>query len=144
VASPILLPGTADCLIVMEKSELLRPEFLETLKPGGTVLLANTKIVPFGLPADRYPTDAQIKEILSPYRAIEVDVLRLALELGDPTGRIANVVMMGVLSTVSPFNLFPPELWLKSLEKINARPAIWAANYAAFNAGRKYALTDDD
>ena len=38
VKSPVLLPGTADCLVVMEKSEVLRPEFLELLRPGGTAL----------------------------------------------------------------------------------------------------------
>ena len=140
VVSPVLLPGTADCLIVMEKSEALRPGFLEMLKAGGTILLANTKIVPFGLPEDEYPTDAQIKEVLGPYRVIEVDVLGQALELGDPTGRIANVVMMGVLSSVSPFDVFPSELWLNALKRINSQPAIWAANWAAFNAGRDYAV----
>jgi indolepyruvate ferredoxin oxidoreductase alpha subunit len=140
VVSPVLLPGTADCLIVMEKSEALRPGFLEMLKAGGTILMANTKIIPLGLSEDGYPTDAQIDEILSPYCVVEVDVLRRALELGDRTGRIANVVMMGVLSSLSPFDIFPPELWLKALQKLNSRPAIWAANCAAFNAGRDYAV----
>lgn len=31
VASPVLLPGSADCLIAMEQSEVLRPGFLEML-----------------------------------------------------------------------------------------------------------------
>ncbi len=139
VSSPVLLPGTADCLIAMEKSEVLRPGFLEMLKPGGTVLLASTQIIPFGLPEERYPTNAQIEESLGPYQVIEADVLGKALEIGDATGRIANVVMMGILSTVYPFNLFPPELWLKALKRINSRPVVWAANYVAFNAGREYA-----
>ncbi len=136
VASPVLLPGTADCLIVMEKSEVLRPEFLEMLKPGGTVVLAQTKIVPEGLPEDKYPTDEQIHACLSQYHVVEVDVLGKALELGDRSGRTANVVMMGILSTLPPFNQFPPEMWLAALKKANSKPAVWAANYVAFNTGR--------
>ena len=144
VASPVLLPGSADCLIAMEKSEVLRPGFLEMLKPGGTILLASTKIIPFGLPKASYPSDAQIQESLasyadfSPARVIEADVLGKALEMGDTTGRTANVVMMGILSTLPPFDIFPTELWLKALKRVNPRPLVWAANYVAFNAGREF------
>lgn len=138
ITSPVLMPGTADCLIAMEKSEVLRPGFLEMLKPGGTVLLANTRIIPHGLPEEQYPTDEQIYTSLSPYRVIEVDVLGKALELGDRSGRTANVVMMGILSTVTPFNIFPSELWLNALKKANSKPAVWAANYAAFHCGSEY------
>jgi indolepyruvate ferredoxin oxidoreductase alpha subunit len=136
VSSPVLLPGTADCLIVMEKSEVLRPDFLEMLKPGGTVVLADTKIVPQGLPEDQYPTDEQIHACLGSYHVVEVDVLGKALELGDRTGRTANVVMMGILSTLPPFDTFPLEMWLAALNKANSKPIVWAANYVAFNAGR--------
>jgi indolepyruvate ferredoxin oxidoreductase alpha subunit len=141
VNSPVLLPGTADCLIAMEKSEVLRPDFLEMLKPGGTVLLANTKIIPHGLPEDQYPTDEQIHACLSQYHVIEVDVLGKALELGDRSGRTANVVMMGILSTLPPFSVLPPEMWLTALKKANSKPAVWAGNYVAFNTGREYAQT---
>ena len=137
VKSPVLLPGTADCLIVMEKSEVLRPGFLEMLRPGGTVVLANTKIIPFGMTEKDYPADEKIYEALKAYKVIEVDVLGKALELGDPTGRVANVVMMGVLSTLKPFDAFPESVWLSALQKINPKPAVWASNYAAFKAGRQ-------
>lgn len=110
------------------------------LNPGGTILMANTKLIPPGLSEDDYPTDEQIKAMLSPYHVIEVDVLGKALELGDHTGRSANVVMMGVLSTCPPFDVFPPELWLKALRRINSQTVVWTANYAAFNVGREYAL----
>ncbi len=137
VSSPVLLPGTADCLIAMERSEVLRPGFLELLKPGGTVLLASTKIIPFGLPAEKYPAEDCLQDSLRGYHVIEADVLGKALELGDPAGRSANVVMMGLLSTLRPFNRFPPEMWLLALKRVNSRPQVWAANYAAFNAGRE-------
>lgn len=136
VKSPVLLPGTADCLIVMEKSEVLRPGFLEMLRPGGTVLMANTRIVPAGLPEKDYPTDVQLREALKGCRVVEVDVLGKAMALGDSTGRAANVVMMGILSTLKPFDAFPEALWLKALQKLNPKPTVWASNYAAFMAGR--------
>jgi indolepyruvate ferredoxin oxidoreductase alpha subunit len=110
------------------------------LKPGGTVLLATTKIVPPGFPEDRYPTDEQIHACLSDFNVIEVDILARALELGDATGRIANVVMMGILSTLEGMNAFPAELWLQALKRANSKPVVWAANYVAFNAGREIGL----
>jgi indolepyruvate ferredoxin oxidoreductase alpha subunit len=136
VSSPVLLPGTADALVVMEKSEILRPGFLEMLRPGGTVILADTRIVPMGMKDEEYPADALIHEILEPYHVVEVDVLQKALELGDASGRVANVVMMGILSRQSPFDTFPETLWLSALKKLNPKPAVWASNYAAFKAGR--------
>jgi indolepyruvate ferredoxin oxidoreductase alpha subunit len=92
------------------------------------------------------PGDALIKESLKEYRIIEVDAQQKALELGDRSGRTANVVMMGILSTLPPFNVFPEEYWLKALQKAceasskgaGSKPAVWAANYAAFRAGRQY------
>jgi len=136
VFSPVLRPGSADCLIAMEKSEVLRPGFLDLLKPGGTILLAETQIVPFGLPAEQYPNDDAIHAALSDYHVIFVDVLNQAMDLGDASGRCANVVMMGVLSTVHPFNEIPEELWLQALHQVSPRADTWALNYAAFNAGR--------
>ena len=52
-------------------------------------------------------------------------------------GRSANVVMIGVLSTLAPFDSFPIEYWLQALKNVSPKPAIWQANYAAFLAGRK-------
>ena len=63
--------------------------------------------------------------------------LAKALELGDLSGRIANVVMMGVLSTMHPFDIFPEVIWIQALRQVNAKPAIWGANTAAFHAGQR-------
>jgi indolepyruvate ferredoxin oxidoreductase, alpha subunit len=137
--SPVFLPGTTDCLITMEKSEVLRPEFLDMLKPGGTVLMADTCILPIGFAKEQYPSDEQIMSNLNGYNVIKVNVLGRALEMGDQSGRIANVVMMGVLSTVAPFDMFPDSVWLQALKQVNSKPAIWAANVAAFHAGQELA-----
>lgn len=136
IFSPVFMPASTDCLVCMEESEVLRDEFLEMLKEGGTVLLARTKILPAGMDEAEYPPIEKIRDALQGYKVVEVDVLSEALKLGDATGRIANVVTMGVLSKLSPFNSFPTELWLKALYNINSKPAIWQANYAAFMAGR--------
>jgi indolepyruvate ferredoxin oxidoreductase alpha subunit len=137
VHSPVLMPGTTQCLVCMERSEVFRPGFLDMLRPGGTVILANTAIMPPLFKAENYPTVEAVLEALSGYKVIDVDVLGTALGLGDPTGRSANVVMIGVLSTLAPFDSFPNEYWLRALKNVSPKPAIWQANYAAFLAGRK-------
>jgi len=137
VHSPVLLPNSADCLITMEMSEVLRPGFLNMLKPGGSLLLARTVIVPHGLPADEYPTVDKIKELTRGYQVIDVDVLGTALGMGDTAGRVANVVMLGALSQLAPFNTIPEGLWATALKEVSPHPAVWAANYRAFEEGRK-------
>lgn len=137
VHSPVLLPGKADCLIAMEMSEMLRPGFLEMLKEGGTILMAQTRMIPQNLPEDQYPSLDKIREEAKGYTLVEMDVLGRALELGDPTGQVANVVMMGALSNIAPFDAIPHELWLQALKDQSPTPALWAANYRAFEEGRK-------
>ena len=137
VFSPQLTPGSADCLIVMEKSELLRPGFLTSLKPGGKILMADTRIIPQGLSLEAYPTDDQIDERLAGYDVTRVNVLDIALSLGDTSGRSANVVMLGALSALDPFNAVPSQMWLAALKNVSPKPAVWNMNYAAFNAGTK-------
>ncbi|MBU1567134.1 MAG: 2-oxoacid:acceptor oxidoreductase family protein [Proteobacteria bacterium] len=136
VHSPVLLPGEANCLIAMEMSEMLRPGFLELLRAGGTILAATTIMVPQGMKADYYPDPVGIRAATAGFNLVEVDVLAAALKLGDNTGRIANVVMMGALSRIAPFTAIPGDLWLKALKEVTPDPA-WAANYQAFLAGRE-------
>jgi indolepyruvate ferredoxin oxidoreductase alpha subunit len=134
--SPVLMPGSADCLVCMEASEILRPGFLELIKEGGRILLAKTQIVPAGMDPKDYPDMEKIKAALTDVTINEVDVLGKSIELGDKVGRSANVVMMGVLSKIAPFDTMPAELWLKALQSVSPTPGIWAANYKAFTAGQ--------
>ena len=136
VFSPALVPGTANVLIAMEKAEVLRPGFLDLLEPGGTVLMADTRILPHGLKPEAYPSDEAIAAQLEGYRVVSVDVLSIALNLGDPKGRCANVAMLGVLSTLPPFDVVPETVWLQALRGISRKPALWDLNHAAFMAGR--------
>ncbi|MBU1171985.1 MAG: 2-oxoacid:acceptor oxidoreductase family protein [Proteobacteria bacterium] len=135
VFSPVLMPGKADCVIAMEVSEMLRPGFLELLKPGGTILTSRTMVVPQSISAGEYPDLDQIKKASDGYNLIEVDVLDKAVEIGDATGKIANVVMMGALSKIAPFDLIPEAVWLNALKDVTPAQA-WGGNYRAFVAGR--------
>lgn len=135
VFSPQLIPGSADCLIVMEKSEVLRPGFLSVLKPGGVILMADTRIIPQGLAVDGYPKEDTIRQQLEGFEVMTIDVLKIALELGDTSGRSANVVMLGALSALEPFRSIPKEIWLQALKNVSPKPGIWNSNFAAFNAG---------
>lgn len=137
VFSPVLMPGTCQCVVSMERSEVFRPGFLDMLRPGGTVILADTAIIPPMFDPANYPSVDAVRQALAGYRVIDVDVLGTALGLGDSTGRCANVVMIGVLSTVAPFDSFAEEYWLQALKNVSPKPAIWQTNYAAFLAGRK-------
>ena len=136
VHSPVLMPGKADCVITMEISEMLRPGFLELLKPGGTILAARTTIVPQSITVEEYPNMDQIRKAAEGYNLIEIDVLGKAMEIGDSSGRIANVVMMGALSKIAPFDSIPGALWLQALKEVTPVPALWGANYLAFNSGQ--------
>jgi indolepyruvate ferredoxin oxidoreductase, alpha subunit len=54
----------------------------------------------------------------------------------DATGRVANVVMLGVLSKVAPFSAIALPLWHGALKAVSPNAALWAANYRAFEEGR--------
>ncbi len=137
VHSPVLAPGTADVLVALEQSEVLRGGFLDLLRPGGTVLLDGRRIVPPGLTPDAYPDAEAIQTALSDHRVLELDGLKLAHSLGDASGRSVNVIALGLLSTQAPLDRLPVELWLRALER--AAPKHAAANRKAFAAGRALA-----
>jgi indolepyruvate ferredoxin oxidoreductase alpha subunit len=137
VHSPVLYPGKTDALIAMEMSEVLRPGFLELLNPNGTIVLADTKIIPQNVTAEAYPTFEDVKKETAGLKLVRVNALEEAINLGDITGRIANVVLIGVLSKLTPFASFPESLWLQAISKVSPNPKVWAGNYGAFQAGRK-------
>ncbi len=135
VYSQELLPQSADSLILMEKSEVLRPGFLTMLKEKGTVLMADTKVLPFGFASENYPSDDSIMQELANFNVIKVPVLDIALELGDSSGKCANVVMLGLLARQEKFNDIPKEMWLRALYEVNSKQAVWNMNYNAFMRG---------
>ena len=138
VFSPILAPHSADILVVMEVSEVLRPGFLDLLKSKGTIIFNKFRTLPVNIKKEDYPSFQDIEKILEKYKVIKIDANKVVYDLGDKTGRTANVVVLGLLSTIDPFNLIPEEIWLSALMSVSPTDAIKSANQTAFKAGRKY------
>jgi indolepyruvate ferredoxin oxidoreductase alpha subunit len=134
VYSPILAPGSVDVLVVMEMSEVLRPGFLELLKPGGKILLNMFRAVPVTMKAEDYPRFEEIEAVLAGYDVIKMDAAKIARELGDKAGRTANVVVLGKLSTLEPFSNIPREVWLSALMSVSPNDLIKSANRLAFDS----------
>jgi indolepyruvate ferredoxin oxidoreductase, alpha subunit len=137
VHSPILAPGSADALVALELSEVLRPGFLELLKPGGAIVLNQQRIVPSGTELADYPSQDAIRELLGTRTVVELDALKEARSIGDEQGRAANVIALGVLSTLPPLSSIPPSVWRKAIARVSPREEIQRANVAAFEQGRR-------
>ncbi len=134
--SPILSPGSADILVVMETSEVLREGFLELLKPGGMIVLNRFEAVPPTAKKEDYPKIEEIRKVLEGYRVIEFDALEVVSRLGDKTGKTANVAVLGLLSTIEPFNRIPVGIWLEALMTLSPNDSVKSANQMSFEAGR--------
>ena len=136
VYSPIFAPGSVDVLVVMEVSEILRPGFLDLLKPNGTIIFNNFKALPANTKMEDYPDMEEIEKLISEYNVIKIDANKIAYDLGDINGKTANVVVLGLLSKIKPFDAIPQEIWFSALMSISGNDYIKSANKLAFEAGR--------
>lgn len=136
VHSPVLAPESADILVVMEISEVLRPGFLNLLKPGGKIIFNNYSALPINTKKEDYPLLEDIEKILNEYEVIKIDAMSIVKDLGDQLGKTANVAVLGLLSILEPFNKIPEEIWLSALMSVSPSDIIKSANYQSFNAGR--------
>jgi indolepyruvate ferredoxin oxidoreductase beta subunit len=135
VHSPVVTPGQVDAVICLEKLEALR--FAHFVNPqGGTLFINFYEIVPGSVAnADElYPHEVidHLRDAGLP--VVALPATQIAHELGN--GRMANVVMLGALSTFLPI---PPESWEKSLQ-MRLPPRSLDANLQAFQAGQQVAL----
>jgi indolepyruvate ferredoxin oxidoreductase alpha subunit len=137
VFSPVFAPASVDVLVVMELSEILRPGFLDLLKPEGTIIVNNFAALPANTRKEDYPKPADIEKELVGYHVIRLDANRIAYELGDKFGKIANVVVVGLLSTITPFNQIPEDIWLSALMTISPNELVKTQNMQAFQRGRQ-------
>lgn len=142
VHSPIPAPQTVDVLVAMEASEILRPDFLGMLKRGGTIIVNSFTALPVQARKEDYPDLRHILESLDGYAVHTIDALRMASEIGDTAGRAANVVVLGLLSTMEPFDRIPWEVWHNALLSLSLSDSVKALNAAAFNKGREYLRTN--
>lgn len=138
VNSPTLAQASADVLVVMEISEVLRPGFLELLKPNGMIILNNFRALPPNTKMEDYPKVEEIKKSLEKYNVIEINAVEKAISLGDKSGKSANVVVLGLLSQQLPFNKIPEEIWLSALMELSPNDKIKLTNQIAFKGGREY------
>ncbi|MFH1756264.1 MAG: 2-oxoacid:acceptor oxidoreductase family protein, partial [Candidatus Latescibacterota bacterium] len=136
VYSPIPAPHAVDILVGMEISEVLRPGFLDYLKPGGTIVLNEFAAIPAGVKKKDYPSLAAIEKLLKPYHVIKINANAIASTLGDASGAAANTVVLGLLSTIAPFDRIPADIWRSALMSLSPTDSIKSANQVAFNEGR--------
>lgn len=132
VFSPIIARGEADILIAFEKLESAR--FIDHLRPGGLVLLNEQSILPVTVNAGNgvYPDDETIRAALAAVtgKVHWINGMAVAAALGNT--RMANVVILGALSTLLQMETDP---WLKVIQ--GRVPAKYAElNSQAFSAGR--------
>lgn len=132
VYSPLIGLGEVDLLLAFELAEALR--YAEYLKPGGVVVVNRHIIQPITVTSGgaRYPTEEDLHGVYRPVseRLYLVPGTAMAQELGN--ARVANVVLLGVLSTFLPV---PAEMWLQVIElRVPARHL--ELNRRAFLQGR--------
>jgi indolepyruvate ferredoxin oxidoreductase beta subunit len=139
VWSPTIPMGEADVVVGLEWAEGLR--WLRYLKPGSGTFISDTKrIVPPFSCRDRQHDAAHgyanhtVAEIVSKVpSAYAPDATGMAIELGNE--RVANTILLGVLSTVMNF---PVKDWLQVLPEFVPAKTL-DTNLKAFKAGRAWA-----
>ena len=131
VWSPMVTPGSADIVVGLEALEGLRSAHYADTETG-VILLNEHKIVPASVEnaEEMYPVNPAELLKQKGYQVIPIPATRMARELGD--GRMANVVMIGRLSTLLPI---PREIWTNTLKKRIPLKYL-DPNLKAFEAGR--------
>lgn len=130
VFSPLIPEGEADVLFGFELLETYR--YLSMLRPGGTVVVNDLKIMPAPVAsgAERYPTDIPGKIRAACPAAIIIDGMDLARQAGNV--RTVNTVLLGALSLRMDLD---ESLWLAALHKMIPERFL-NENLAAFRLGR--------
>ena len=144
VWSPTIPMGEADVVLGLEWAEGLR--WLRYLKPETGTFISDTKriVPPFSCRDRRHDalhgySHNTVAEIVSQVpRAFAPDATGMATELGNE--RVANTILLGVLSTVMDF---PAEQWREVLPEF-VPPHTLETNLKAFDAGRAWASRPHD
>lgn len=133
VYSPLVDQGEADFILAFERLEAAR--WLSYLKTGGTLIVNDRRISPMPVITGAMPYPEEIVEKLRTTGAqiIACDALSLAIEAGN--AKSVNVVMIGILSSLTDFS---EDVWQKALTDC-VKPKFLALNQKAFSLGRAYA-----
>jgi indolepyruvate ferredoxin oxidoreductase alpha subunit len=137
VFSSNLAPHSADVLVVMEQSEVLRPGFLELLKPDGIIILNEYSALPINAKKEEYPEIESIQNVLDQYKIINVNAHQIALDMNDRSGISTNVIIIGLLSMINPFSKIPTEIWQSAILELSPNDLIKSMNLSAYLKGRE-------
>jgi indolepyruvate ferredoxin oxidoreductase beta subunit len=135
VHSPIVTPGEALAVIGLEKLEALR--FAHYVDPkNGIIFINDHELIPASVANAENIYPHETVEYLKS-KGLRVTVLpasKTARDLGD--GRMANVVLLGALSSLLPI---PQEVWEKIL-KLRIPAKYLEGNMKAYKAGREMTI----
>ncbi|MHB1398414.1 MAG: indolepyruvate oxidoreductase subunit beta [Trichloromonadaceae bacterium] len=131
VFSPLIPEGEADVLFGFELLETYR--YLPMLRPGGTVVVNDLKIIPapVAMGAERYPETIQAKIRAVCPDAVIVNGMELAQRAGNV--RTVNTVLLGALSLRMDLD---QTLWQTALNKMVPEKFL-NENLEAFRLGRE-------
>ncbi len=129
VHSPIIPDGQSDILVSFERLEALR--WAHLARPGAKIVVNDIERIPITVSSGLQPPAKDVEKRLDAYPGL---MLIAANPLAEQAGnlRAANVVVMGALSTLVPFD---EEHWQAAMrERIPAR--LLDVNLRAFALGR--------
>jgi indolepyruvate ferredoxin oxidoreductase, beta subunit len=130
VWAPAVPRGEADVVIGLERLEGLRA--LPLLRPGGTLLLNDRRLMPAveALKRAPYPSDAGSRAASSGVELLEVEGQAIAERLGNH--KLSSAAVLGALSTLLDL---PLEAWVAAVAEV-VPPRTLPLNRAAFDQGR--------
>ena len=129
VFSPIVPDGASDILVSFERTEALR--FAHLARPGAKILVNDMERIPVTVSSGLQPAAKDVDKRLAAYPGLMlIDANPLAVKAGNI--RAANLVLVGALSTLVPFD---EHHWQAAMrERIPAK--LLDVNLRAFDLGR--------
>ena len=129
VFSPIIPDGESDILVSFERTEALR--YAHLAKPGAKILVNDMERIPVTVSSGLQPAAKDVAKRLATHPGLMlIDANPLAVKAGNI--RAANLVLVGALSTLVPFD---EHHWQAAMrERIPAK--LLDVNLRAFDLGR--------
>lgn len=141
----ILTPGDAPDVLVAMNPAALKVN-LDQTKRGGVVVVNTGAFTPANIKKAGYTANPLEDGSLAPYRVIEIDISKRALQAAQPYnlgakagGRTKNMWTLGLMFWIFGRDRNPTISWLR--EKFAKKPDVAEANVAALNAGHAYGET---
>lgn len=129
VYSPLIEKGEADVLLCFEQLEALR--WIDYAKPDAEIIVNRQQIdpMPVILGAAKYPQGI-LEQIQGAFPMV---TLVSALDMAKACGsmKAVNVVMLGVLATITAFD---KDIWIDAI-RANVKPQFLDLNLCAFESG---------